>query len=92
MQPEAKLTIEVCCDQCGRSLSPIARMETFIEMAPKIGTQVPFYLCVKHWLSDYRTFDGAKPTGRLLEQPPPPIVVAPPPAEPPPKKTRGKTA
>ncbi len=60
---EAVLSIEVVCDQCQRKHQ---HGKAFLEMAPKVGTTVPFYLCLRCWL-DYDGFDGPENNSRVLE-------------------------
>ena len=67
---EVVLSIEVVCEKCGNRRGP--RHSVFLEMAPKVGSTEPFYLCVRCWL-DRDGFDApaARAYGRVLEAAPP---------------------
>lgn len=74
----AILSIDVACDKCSRKrgAEPI---DVFLEMAPKVDTVEPFFLCVKCYLAEHKKFDSAPP--RVLEAPPVKAEVAPPSAK-----------
>ena len=61
---EAVLSIEVVCDKCRRKRG--LKHDLFLEMAPKVGSKEPFFLCPKCWL-DYEGFDGPKSASTIIE-------------------------
>lgn len=84
---EAILSIEVTCDECKRKPRPTSRIDVFMEMAPRMPKDDPFYLCVGCWMTDYARFDGA----RVVEIAPPPVVIAAPVASSASRKSRKKS-
>lgn len=63
---DTPLHIELYCERCHRKPNPCHVIDVFVEMAPKVDTDVPFYLCVSCWLRDDWSADD-RSQSRMVE-------------------------